>query len=252
MQQCSNKFQCIQRRICIFYNFFLKHWTQPVKGDQLNMVKLICDYISGLWTYSWCWSYFDIFVTLIFIFVTLILIFVTLIDWSQGNVKHAPWLRGVCRVQRRARRCLLHFSFFLFSLFSSLSEFFFALFTWLTKVSPPPPAWTWCAASWPPSTPCWWPASCSTSPASPSTCSAGAQCHLEIQISIKLGQGSQFHLKSKYSQNLVRAPNPTIATTSDTTLKIYGLNSSIIPVSQIQSPFLKLSEFCIILAVSPF
>ena len=32
--------------------------------------------------------------------------------------------------------------------------------------------------------------------------------------------------------NLIRAPNPTIATTSDTTLKIYGLNSSIIPVRQ--------------------
>merc|ERR1719219_2791647 len=29
-----------------------------------------------------------------------------------------------------------------------------------------------------------------------------------------------------------RAPNPTIATTSDTTLKIYGLNSSIIPVRE--------------------
>ena len=199
--KCSNvqiSFNVSKEEYVFFYNFCETLNTTCERGP-VELGKLICDtdYISGLWTYLWCWSYFDIFVTLIFIFVTLILIFVTLIDWSQGNVKHAPWLRGVCRVQRRARRCLLHFSFFLFSLFSSLSEFFFALFTWLTKVSPPPPAWTWCAASWPPSTPCWWPASCSTSPAYPSTCSAGAQCHLEIQISIKLGQGSQFHLKSK-------------------------------------------------------
>ena len=48
--------------------------------------------------------------------------------------------------------------------------------------------------------------------------------------------------------NLFRAPNPTIATTSDTTLKIYGLNSSIIPVSWIhcQTLFQILSShFCI-------
>ena len=83
-------------------------------------------------------------------------------------------------------------SLFFFSLFFLLFlNFSLPLFTWLTKVSPPPPAWTWCAASWPPSTPCWWQASCSTSPAYPSTCSAGAQCHLEIQIFTKLGQGSQ-------------------------------------------------------------
>ena len=176
------------------FTIFVKHWTQPVKGDQLNMVKLICDtdYISGfehicdadhilifLWhwfSYLWHWL-IDLRATL------------NMPLGSEESVECSEEQGGVFCISL----------FFLFSLFSSLSEFFFALFTWLTKVSPPPPAWTWCAASWPPSTPCWWPASCSTSPAYPSTCSAGAQCHLEIQISIKLGQGSQFHLKSKYS-----------------------------------------------------
>jgi len=57
-------------------------------------------------------------------------------------------------------------------------------------------------------------------------------CRVLATLDTVLMASLMFYLAGLSLYMFCRAPNPTIATTSDTTLKIYGLNSSIIPVRE--------------------
>jgi len=57
-------------------------------------------------------------------------------------------------------------------------------------------------------------------------------CRILATLDTVLMASLMFYLAGLSLYMFCRAPNPTIATTSDTTLKIYGLNSSIIPVRE--------------------